>query len=129
MRAVAIAVLAFGCAAAAYANMLPPERVTGRSYFTGTWSFDGTCFSGDGMVLAADGKASYDEWGTGLWATADSGTRLVLIVEDVSENADRRKQAVMIEFRDVSRVGPVLRLTRTSDGVMIKAKRCLTTAP
>jgi hypothetical protein len=129
MRCFAVAVLAVSFAAIAQANMLPPERTTGRAYFAGTWSFDGTCMSGDGMVLAADGKASYDEWGTGLWATADSGTRLVLIVEDVSEEADRRKQAEMIEFRDVSRTGPVLRLTRTSDGAAIKAKRCPTTAP
>jgi hypothetical protein len=129
MRVLWVSVLAFGCATAAYANMLPPERVTGRSYFAGTWSFDRTCMSGDGMVLAADGKASYDEWGSGLWATADSGTRLVLIVEDISEEADRRKEAQLIEFRDVSRTGPQLRLTRTSDGVVIKAKRCPTTAP
>lgn len=129
MRGFAIAVLALSVAGVASSNMLPPERVTGRSYFAGTWSFDGTCMSGDGMVLNADGKASYDEWGTGLWATADSGARLVLIVEDITEEADRKKEAQLIEFREVSRTGPVLRLTRTSDGVVIKAKRCPTTAP
>lgn len=124
MRAFTIAVLAFGFAATAYANMLPPQRITQRSYFAGTWSFDGTCASGDGMVLQADGKASYDEWGTGLWAIADNGGRLVLIMEDISEEADRRKEAEMIEFRDVSRSGPMLWMTRTSDGAKIKAKRC-----
>jgi hypothetical protein len=129
MRGFGIAVVAVTLAGAAHANMLPPERVTGRSYFAGTWSFDGTCMSGDGMVLAADGKAGYDEWGSGLWATADSGTRLVLIVEDISEEADRRKEAQMIEFKDVSRIGPTLRLTRVPDGVAIKAKRCPTKAP
>ena len=129
MRRIAVVAFVFGCAATAYANMLPPERLTGRSNFAGTWSFDGTCMSGYGMVLHADGKASYDEWGTGLWATADSGTRLVLIVEDISEGADRRKEAEIIEFRDVSRIGPTLRLTRTSDRAEIKAKRCATTAP
>ena len=129
MRGFAIAVFAFGCAATAYANMLPPQRITQRSYFAGTWSFDGTCASGDGMVLQADGKASYDEWGTGLWAIAENGGRLVLIMEDISEEADRRKEAEMIEFRDVSRSGPMLWMTRTSDGAKIKAKRCPTTAP
>ncbi len=124
MRGFAVAFFAFGCAATAYANMLPPQRITQRSYFAGTWSFDGTCASGDGMVLQADGKASYDEWGTGLWAIADNGGRLVLIMEDISEEADRRKEAEMIEFRDVSRSGPVLWMTRTSDGAKIKAKRC-----
>lgn len=80
------------------------------------------------MVLAADGKATYDEWGTGLWAIADNGARLVLIVEEVSEEADRRKEAEMIEFRDVSRSGPILWMTRASDGTKIKAKRCPTAA-
>lgn len=128
MRRLLVAVLAFGCAASAYANMLPPQRITPRSHFAGTWSFDGTCASGDGMVLAADGKATYDEWGTGLWAIAENGARLVLIVEEVSEEADRRKEAEMIEFRDVSRSGPILWMTRASDGAKIKAKRCAAAA-
>ena len=64
-----------------------------------------------------------------MWAVADSGTRLVLIVKDISLEAQRPVATEMIEFRDVSRTGPVLRLTRTSDGAMIKAKRCPTTAP
>ncbi len=33
----------------------------------GTWSFDGSCASGDGMGLSADGSAFYDEWGSGTW--------------------------------------------------------------
>lgn len=34
----------------------------------GTWSFDGSCASGDGMGLQADNSAFYDEWGTGTWS-------------------------------------------------------------
>jgi len=34
----------------------------------GTWSFDGSCASGDGMGLRADNTAFYDEWGTGTWS-------------------------------------------------------------
>lgn len=34
----------------------------------GTWSFDGSCASGDGMGLSADNTAFYDEWGTGTWS-------------------------------------------------------------
>jgi hypothetical protein len=34
----------------------------------GTWSFDGSCASGDGMGLRADNSAFYDEWGTGTWS-------------------------------------------------------------
>ena len=124
MRGVAVATLIFGCVATTQANMLPPQLTTPRSYFAGTWSFDGTCASGDGMMLKADGKATYDEWGSGLWAIADNGARLVLIVEEISDEADRRGQAEMIEFRNVQRSGPMLWMTRASDGVKIKAKRC-----
>jgi hypothetical protein len=124
MRGVAVAVLTIGLASSALANMLPPHATTPRSYFAGTWSFDGTCASGDGMTLKADGKASYDEWGSGLWAAAEDGRRLVLIVEDITEEADRKKDAQLIEFRDVARLGPTLTMTRVSDGAKIKAKRC-----
>jgi hypothetical protein len=34
----------------------------------GTWSFDGSCASGDGMGLRADNTAFFDEWGTGTWS-------------------------------------------------------------
>jgi hypothetical protein len=91
----------------------------------GTWSFDGTCASGDGMQLQYDGKASYDEWGRGLWALADGGQRLVIIVEDIREGADRRPIAELIEFRILHRRPPQgMTLERASDGAKIEAKRC-----
>ena len=43
----------------------------------GTWSFDRSCASGDGMQLNADGTAGYDEWGSGAWTLADNN-RVVL---------------------------------------------------
>ena len=46
----------------------------------GTWSFDRSCASGDGMTLRADNTASFDEWGSGTWATAD-GNRIILSLE------------------------------------------------
>ncbi|HVY90539.1 MAG TPA: hypothetical protein VG942_16860 [Hyphomonadaceae bacterium] len=45
----------------------------------GTWSFDRSCASEDGMVLSADGKATYEDWGEGMWAVDPQG-RLVLIL-------------------------------------------------
>ena len=90
----------------------------------GTWSFDGTCASGDGMILKADGKAAYDEWGEGLWALADKGARIVVIAEDISEEADRRKVAELNEFRVVARSGNKMALTRLSDGAKINAVKC-----
>ena len=90
----------------------------------GTWSFDGTCASGDGMRLMGDGKASYDEWGEGLWALADKGTRIVIIAEDITEEASRRKVAELIEFRIASRAGNKVALVRLSDSVKIDALKC-----
>lgn len=90
----------------------------------GVWSFDGTCASGDGMTLKYDGKAAYDEWGQGLWALDRKDKRIVLIVEDVREDADRYPNAQLIEFRVQSQVGKSVQLLRASDGAKINATRC-----
>ncbi|NOT42823.1 MAG: hypothetical protein HOP13_20275 [Alphaproteobacteria bacterium] len=127
MRWFAVGV-ALSFAGVAHANMLPPQTTTPHTFFAGVWSFDRTCASGDGMVLKGDGKASYDEWGSGLWASAEDGARLVLIVEDITEEADRKTQAQLIEFRDVVRIGAELMMTRASDGAKMRAKRCLKAA-
>lgn len=90
----------------------------------GTWSFDGSCASGDGMRLAPEGKASYDEWGQGLWALADKGGRIVLIVEDITEEADRRTTAELVELRITAATGNKMSLVRLSDGAKIEAVKC-----
>ena len=69
-------------------------------------------------------QASYDEWGDGLWALADKGKRLVLIVEDISEEADRRKVATLVEFKITRGTGGTLVLTRLSDSAKINAVKC-----
>lgn len=51
----------------------------GESPFAGTWSLDGTCASDYGMTLNADGTAG-DNSGVGVWAVADSGKRIVMIL-------------------------------------------------
>ena len=45
---------------------LPPRL--DHETIIGTWSFDGSCASGDGMGLRADNTAFYDEWGSGTWS-------------------------------------------------------------
>ncbi|HYD73505.1 MAG TPA: hypothetical protein VEF55_10230 [Candidatus Binatia bacterium] len=45
----------------------PPPRLDHETII-GTWSFDGSCASGDGMGLRPDNTAFYDEWGTGTWS-------------------------------------------------------------
>jgi hypothetical protein len=53
-------------AAAAKAAPTPPRL--DHETIIGTWSFDGSCASGDGMGLRADNTAFFDEWGSGTWS-------------------------------------------------------------
>ena len=50
------------------AKAAPPPPRLDHETIIGTWSFDGSCASGDGMGLRADNTAFYDEWGTGTWS-------------------------------------------------------------
>jgi len=99
-------------------------RTPAHVQLPGTWSFDGSCASGFGMTLLPDGKATYDEWGDGLWASADNESRIVIIAEDISEEADRRKVAELIEFRVVAAMNDKLSLVRMSDGAKLEAVKC-----
>lgn len=97
-------------------------RKPASSYFKGTWSFDGTCASGDGMTLQDDGTAGFDEWGTGLWAEADGGRRLVLILK-ASEYDEHAGAMIVKELK----VGTAAENTLTGtfeNGRKIEAVRC-----
>lgn len=124
MRGALVVIAVTGAVFAASAAARPPTATDARPWIVGTWSFDGSCASGYGMKLERDGKASYDEWGRGLWALDESGPRLVIIAADISEEADRREEAELIEFRITSRGGNAMTLTRLSDGAKIEGKRC-----
>ncbi len=115
-----------GLAIVAGAPVYASQTIVARTpnSLAGVWSFDGTCASGDGMSLKADGKASYDEWGAGLWALADKGGRIILIVEDITEEADRRKVATLVEFRITGGAGNTMMLVRLADGAKINAVKC-----
>jgi hypothetical protein len=58
-----------------------------RDQVLGTWSFDRTCASGDGMQINADGTAGYDEWGTGTWTINDQG-QLVMTLKRQEPGTD-----------------------------------------
>jgi len=118
------AIVGVGTAAATPPPVRPPTATDLRPWIVGTWSFDGSCASGDGMKLERDGKAAYDEWGAGLWALDESGPRLVLIASDIREDADRHEEAQLFEFRITARSGNGMTLVRLSDGAKISAKRC-----
>jgi len=96
----------------------------------GSWSFDRTCASGDGMTLRANGAVSYDEWGEGLWAV-DGPDALVLIIRSTEPGTDPDPLAERYVFRllATSAVGDDLtgRVTssRAADpGRTVNAKRC-----
>jgi hypothetical protein len=124
MRSAAIATLMLAFAGTAAGDQKPPTATDIRPWIIGTWSFDGSCASGDGMRIASDGKANFDEWGAGLWALDEAGLRLVIIAEDIREDADRREEAELIEFRITARQGNAMSLTRLSDRAKIEAVRC-----
>jgi hypothetical protein len=55
----------------------PTEQTSGEqsvkliaTQLLGTWSFDRSCASGDGMTFNADGSASFNTWGEGAWSLA-----------------------------------------------------------
>ena len=124
MRSVLVMIGILAIAGVAAADQRPPTATDVRPWIVGTWSFDGSCASGYGMRLASDGKAGYDEWGAGLWALDEAGPRLVIIAEDISDEADRREEAELIEFRITARAANSMSLTRVSDGAKIEAVRC-----
>ncbi len=94
----------------------------------GTWSFDRTCASGDGMTLNADGVAGYDEWGHGTWATAD-GNRIVLSLERREMGVDEPTGEHLTLYLDVAApvtddlVGQLARDDGTEQRA-INARRC-----
>lgn len=95
----------------------------------GTWSFDRTCASEDGMTLAADGTAGTDQ-GSGMWAV-DAWHRLVVIIREQDMGVDPNPKAPrqVWTFTATKPVGDDLvgRLDRAGPGEQprpINAKRC-----
>ena len=71
----------------------------------GTWSFDRSCASDDGMMLSADGTASLDA-GSGLWAL-DAGNRLVIIIrqQEMGTNPDPKAERHVLVFNPAKPAG------------------------
>jgi hypothetical protein len=93
----------------------------------GTWSFDRSCASGDGMTLRADGGASYDEWGEGHWVV-DVPSRLILTLAKSEPGVGPTGQHVMVTIDVTPPVADDLNGARTfDDGTpadTINARRC-----
>lgn len=95
--------------------------------FTGTWSFDRSCASGDGMTLNADSSASYDEWGEGHWVL-DVPSRLIITLAKSEPGVGPTGQHVMVTIDVTPPVTGDLSGTRSFDDGRpsgpINARRC-----
>jgi hypothetical protein len=74
-------------------------QISSQSQYVGIWSFDGSCASGDGMTLNADGTAGFDEWGNGTWAESADGKRIVLILRGFEEMGAPANSIMLKEMR------------------------------
>jgi hypothetical protein len=97
----------------------------------GTWSFDRTCASEDGMTLAADGTAGTDQ-GPGMWAV-DAEQRLVIIVREQEMGKAEDKLAERIVWRftpskivDDDLVGTLEPRRMGEKSIAVNARRCPT---
>ncbi|MFZ2031283.1 MAG: hypothetical protein WAU68_13300 [Vitreimonas sp.] len=93
----------------------------------GTWSFDRSCASGDGMTLRADGTASYDEWGEGHWVI-DVPARVILTLAKSEPGVGPTGQHVMVTLDVTPPVTDDLHAARSFDdgtpASAINARRC-----
>ncbi len=93
-----------------------------REYFVGLWSFDGTCASGWGMGLQADGAVWYDEWGSGLWLLQDGAIRMILQESEMGVDEVLGVLPLTIEIETVEKDGFTGRYVE--DGEAVTATRC-----
>lgn len=132
MRALvlSLAVLAAACGQPA------PEKQSGaeapvpglaRAALVGTWSFDGSCASGDGMGLDADGNAFFDEWGQGTWRI-DAQNRVVLDLQRQEMGVDEPNgEPVTMTINVAAPVGDTLQAQINTPGESprnVTARRC-----
>lgn len=90
----------------------------------GTWSFDKSCASGDGMTLSADGVAAYDEWGLGTWRIEDGRLVLDLATQEMGVSADPSAPRQIKTFEASAPVTEQLIGTLHPDGRAIDGVRC-----
>lgn len=93
----------------------------------GTWSFDRSCASGDGMTLRTDGTVSYDEWGEGHWVL-DVPARIILTLAKSEPGVGPTGQHVMVTLDVSAPVSDDLHAARSfDDGTPagpVNARRC-----
>lgn len=121
-RIAAISVLALACSTSL--AVAQDWKIPSESKFIGTWSFDGSCASGDGMMLGKDGVAGYDEWGTGTWAESADGKRIVILLRsDAYSESDPYAvilKELRVDFHKMQRLEGVF----LDDGRKIEAVLC-----
>jgi hypothetical protein len=119
-RAVFVAVALFTASVAQAQEWQNPSE----SQYVGIWSFDGSCASGDGMLLNADGSVGFDEWGTGTWAESKDGKRIVMILRGFEEMGAPANAVIFKEMRVDTHSADHLAGMFLDDGREISAKFC-----
>lgn len=99
-------------------------HVVDATSIIGTWSFDKSCASGDGMTLSADGVAAYDEWGLGTWRIEDGRLVLDLATQEMGVGVDPNAPRQIKTFEASAPVTEQLIGTLHPDGRAIDAVRC-----
>ena len=109
-------------------RLYEPVRID-RAAIVGTWSFDKSCASGDAMMLAADGKAAYDEWGDGTWTINAEGQLVLDLIKREPGVLDDKGEPLTMVFTAAEPVGDLLlgnfaRTAPDQPGRAVNAKRC-----
>ena len=68
-----------------------------QEFLIGTWRFDGTCASGWGMGLVADGEVWFDEWGQRLWVL--EGDTIHMILQESEAGSEEVLGVVALSIR------------------------------
>ena len=120
-RAVAAVLIAAALAGTTAAHAETAGMPSGTDLI-GTWSFDGSCASSDGMGLTADGEIWFDEWGWGLWVVEND--RILMILQESEMGIDTVIGVSSVVLRIDGFQGDRFNGTFVGTGQEIEAVRC-----
>ena len=92
----AVAVLAILIALAGPVRAEMPES----DELLGVWSFDGTCASGWGMGLSANGEVWFAEWGQGLWVVDRDAILMLLRAGEMGDSDGPTVSVIVLRIDD-----------------------------
>ena len=120
--AMGVSILAGGAAVAPAVGEAQNVAALTSEDLIGTWSFDGSCASSDGMGLAADGEIWFDEWGWGLWVV--EGDAILMILQESEMGIDVVVGVTSVLLRIDGFHGDRFSGTFARTGQQVEAVRC-----